>query len=805
VLSNYLSVTWRNWRRSKAVFFATVTGLVVAFTAALLIAASVHDDLSYDTSAPGHEDVYLMAGSVAFPGRDPVRLQRTPLELGPVLKNDFPSIQAVARIRPMPIAARNGEVEDNETIYWADPDLFEVMPLPTIAGDLRNALRRPDGVVLSRRLATKYFGREDVVGARLELDRQTAMTVMAVIENLPPNTHLESGLFGSSLAQMSYIYQADQQPPSTRFWYATGYTYLRLRPGESIDPVEQGMPALLKRQKPQLNDDGTAIDVRFVALADIHLTPYDFGLKAGSTLQSVATLAVIGALIVVLASINFVNLTMIRAVQRTGEVAVRRILGASRRDLVVQFIGEAFALSVVCVAAATLLAALLLPALNTMLGRELSFAVLQRPQLIAVIVLLPIVVGLAAGSYPALVLARLRPAVTLKGNVLRVADRGTVRQLFVAVNFAILIGLIVVTGTMYQQVRYALEEALRVDIDEVLLIESNCRGPIKEEIEALAWVKGVTCSWLNGVVSGPVSAPYKNRDGQDVVLSSAPIDFGYFEFYGIEPLAGRLFSEQFADAIPEDPAAVMEAPVILNRSAARLLGFATPDAAVGGHILQPGVKQETRPSEIIGVVPDFAFESIRTERLPMIYYVRTDAFAWLHVKLDGTKIPETLRAIDGIWNRVGTAQRPIARLFLDQAVQNLYVDITRQVRALGISAIVAVTIACLGLFGLVSYVVERRTKEMAIRKVFGALKRNVFSLLLWQFMKPVLLATALGWTAAYVVARQWLGGFAYHVEPDPRLFAFAAVLAAVVALLVVAAHVAKVARAHPVSLQRSTE
>jgi putative ABC transport system permease protein len=540
-------------------------------------------------------------------------------------------------------------------------------------------------------------------------------------------------------------------------------------------------------------------------LADIHLTPYDFGLKAGSTLQSVATLAVIGALIVVLASINFVNLTMIRAVQRTGEVAVRRILGASRRDLVVQFIGEAFALSVVCVAAATLLAALLLPALNTMLGRELSFAVLQRPQLIAVIVLLPIVVGLAAGNYPALVLARLRPAVTLKGNVLRVADRGTVRQLFVAVNFAILIGLIVVTGTMYQQVRYALEEALRVDIDEVLLIESNCRGPIKEEIEALAGVKGVTCSWLNGVVSGPVSAPYKNRDGQDVVLSSAPIDFGYFEFYGIEPLAGRLFSEQFADAIPEDPAAVMEAPVILNRSAARLLGFATPDAAVGGHILQPGVKQETRPSEIIGVVPDFAFESIRTERLPMIYYVRTDAFAWLHVKLDGTKIPETLRAIDGIWNRVGTAQRPIARLFLDQAVQNLYVDITRQVRALGISAIVAVTIACLGLFGLVSYVVERRTKEMAIRKVFGALKRNVFSLLLWQFMKPVLLATAVGWTAAYVVARQWLGGFAYHVDQDPRLFALAAVFAAVVALLVVAGHVAKVARAHPVSLQRSTE
>jgi putative ABC transport system permease protein len=805
VLSSYFSIGWRAWRRQAVISFAAVAGLVVAFTAALLIAASVHDDLSYDTSASGHEDVYLMVGSVAMPGRDALYLQRTPLELAPRLKEDLPSIKAVARIRPMPIAVRNGAVEGNEQIYWADPDLFEVLPLPTIAGNLNEALRRPDGVVVSQRLARKYFGREDVVGARIELDRQNVVTVMAVIEDLPPNSHLKTDLFGSSLAQISSIYQADQRPPSTRFWFATGYTYVRLHAGESIAKIEQAMPAFLKRQKPQMNDDGTAIDVRFVPLADIHLTPYAGGLKAGSDLQSVVTLGVIGTLIVLLASVNFMSLTAIRAVQRTREVAVRRILGASRRDLAVQFIGEAFGMSFVCVLAAVLLAATLLPTLNTLLGRELSIAVFRRPQLIAVVILLPTIVSLVAGSYPTLVVARLRPAVTLKGNVLQPADRGTVRQLLVAINFALLIGLIVMTGTMYQQVRFALGEGLRVDLDQVLLIESNCRGPIKEEIKALPGVKGVTCSWLNGVVSGPVSAPYKNRDGQDVVLSSAPVDFGYFELYGIEPFAGRLFSERFADAIPEDPAAAMEAPVVVNRSAARLLGYATPEAAVGEHVLVPGIKRETKPSEIIGVVPDFAFESIRSERLPMIYYVRTDALAWLHVRLDGTKMPETLRAIDGIWNRVGTTQRPISRFFLDKAVQELYLDITHQTRALGISAIVAVAIACLGLFGLVSYVVERRTKEIAIRKIFGAQRRNVFGLMLWQFMKPVVLATTVAWVGAYIAASQWLQRFAYHTDLDPRLFVLAAALAAVIALLVVITHIAKITSAHPVWLQRRVE
>lgn len=805
MLINYLSVAWRNWKRHPIVSFASIMGLVVAFTAAILIAASVQDDLSYDRFIPGHEDVYLMAGTVRLPGRKPLRIQRTPLELAKPMKERFPDIQSVARIRPMPIAARNGDVEDNETIYWADPDLFDVLPLPVYAGDLKNALRRPDGIVLSRRLARKYFGRDDVVGERLEFDRKFPVTVMAVIEDLPPDSHLKTDLFGSSLARFSYINQLDQRPASPRFWFATGYIYVRLQRGKSIGPIERAMPAFLAEQKPQLKDDGTVVDVHFIPLADIHLADYAGGLKPGTGVQAVVGLGGVGGLIVFLACVNFISMMMIRAVQRTGEVSVRRILGASRRDLVVQFIGEALFLSLICVAIAVLAASALLPALNVLLGRALTLSVLRTPQLIAVIVLLPIVVGVTAGSYPALILANLGPATTLKGNVLQSTDQGAMRQVFVAINFAILIGLIVVAGTMYQQVRYALNDALRVDVDQVLLIESDCKGPIKDEIKALDGVQAVTCSWLNGVVSGPISGPFESRDGQEVVLSSTPVDFGYFELYGVKPLAGRLFSDNLPDAVPEDPAAVMQAPVILNRSAARLLGYPTPEVAVGEHITLRGVKKNTRPSEIIGVVPDFAFESVRAQLLPMIYYVRRDAFAWLHVKLDGKKIPGTLRAIDAVWNRVGTAQRPISRFFLDRAVQNLYLDITRQVRALGISAIVALVIASLGLLGLATYMVERRMKEMAIRKVFGARKRTVFCLILWQFMKPIAFATALGSVSAYIAVRQWLGGFAYHVSPDPLLFVLAAAAAAIIALFVVVGNVAKVARAHPVELQRGIE
>ncbi|MEO8115243.1 MAG: FtsX-like permease family protein, partial [Phenylobacterium sp.] len=695
-------------------------------------------------------------------------------------------------------------------VEWADPDFFRMMPMPAVAGDLAHALDTPDSVVISRSIARKYFGRDTPVGETLLIDKQP-MRVTAVLKDLPSSTHLTGEIFVAAGAASSPL-----QNPVFDGWFSNNVaTYFQLKPGAAIASVEAQLPSFVQRHydTDAANPAATPTKVTLspVPIADIHLrraAPNQFS-KASADRGAVAAIAAVGALIVLVAAINFVTLMTARAARRAVEVGVRKAAGATRRDLIVQFMGEALVYVLLAGLAAMALAELLLPAFNALVQRRIAFDYLHDPALAVAITGVVLVLALLAGAYPALVLSAFRPASVLKGGPVQGAAGGRVRQLLVTVQFAVLIGLIVVAATIYRQTTFALNEGMRLDKTQVVLLFARpCGATLRDEVRALPGVREAACASIGALALGSNEAP-ATVAGRRVQVQIAPVDFGFFEVYHLRPLAGRLFRrDRPADGL--GGTAETNAPLVINETAARRLGFASPAAAVGRVVVWPGVpdpavpKPPLKPSRIIGVVPDFTFGSMRTEIGPTLYLVVPkvgpyDSIA-LNIRLDPRRVPETLAAIDKVWKRIGTG--PMIQYSVDRFTLRLYVDTIVQGAMITASALIALSIACLGLFALSAYTTERRTKEIGIRKAMGASSSDILRLLLWQFSRPVLWANLIAWPAGWLVMTWWLKGFAYRVDLAPWTFAAATGGAIAIALATVFIHAQRVARAKPVGALR---
>jgi putative ABC transport system permease protein len=379
-----------------------------------------------------------------------------------------------------------------------------------------------------------------------------------------------------------------------------------------------------------------------------------------------------------------------------------------------------------------------------------------------------------------------------------------VRQLLVALQFAVLIGLLLITGVIYRQNSFALREGLRFDQEQILVIQSSCKGALRQTIEALPGVRGAACSMTAPTLDNSTQTTASTPAGGQALLWYSSVDFGFFELYGLKPLAGRFFARAYSnDALRDEPRDAPEA-IVLNETAVRKLGFPSAAGAVGqvftcGHAISVAQMRwsKSHPCEVVGVAPDYAVGSIRKPIEPAAYYVFPDQFAVLSVKLSGQQLPETLAAIDSVWTATGDAA-PIKRVFLNQRVQELYLDVSRQAQLLAMFSGIAVFIACLGLFGLAAFTAERRTREIGIRKAMGAETCDIVRMLVWQFTKPVLWANLVAWPVAAYVMHRWLEGFAYHIDLAPWLFAVATAVAIGIALLTVGVHSIRVARARPV-------
>jgi len=821
MLRNYLAAALRNLQRNGLYAGITIAGLAIAFASALLIGLYLRHELTYDRFIPGHERVYLINQKVKPQNKPLVDMDDSSASLAADLKLDFPQIEYTARMAPagFPPTIKRGDVSVSERSFaWVDQDFFKVMPMPVVAGDPQTALDAPDAVVLSRSAARKYFHQDAPLGGQLLIDGHP-MHVAAVIEDLPTNSHLYGDVFASGKAAFSMLRQLDAAGYSAN----SNLTYVRLKPGASATAMNAALVGFVQRrimpaqrlQNPNQKFDQFAM--RLKPLTSIHLEPSDGGdPKPGADVKVLAGIGVIGILIVVVAAINFVTLMTARAARRAMEVGVRKALGAQRRDLIAQFMGEALIYVGVALVLAVAMAELLLPAVNAALQRKIAFSYLSDPPLLFAMLAVALATALLAGLYPALVLSAFRPAAVLKGGPVASSSGGiAVRQALVVAQFAVLITLVLSTVTIFRQTAFALKDATHTDKNGVLMLfASPCTDTLRDEVARVPGVRAAACSSPMAVNLGN-SNDMVEMGGRHVFLNYAPVDFGFFDVYGIRPLAGRLFRR---DRPGDDGALLRDTSptIVINESAVRALGFKSPQAAVGRlvtwHFIQKlsmtnlgGIYPPPRPSEVIGVVPDFTFGSVRQQINPFYYYVgpKDDVLGSvaLNIKLDPTRRAEAVKDIDKLWTRIGQGM-PLQQYFADQFMLRLYIDNIIQGGFIAVCAVIAITIACLGLFALSAYTTERRTKEIGIRKAMGASSQDVLRLLLWQFTVPVLWANLLALPLGWFAMNWWLNGFAYRVSLAPWTFAVAAMAGIVIAWATVFVHALRVSRARPVGALR---
>lgn len=801
---HYITAALRNLARNKLYSIINVVGLAVGFAAATLIALFVRDELTFDREWPEGERIYMLAAALKVPGQELMQSQGANPDAAVRLRTRVPSNVVIARLMPEEHTLRRGEIEANEVVNFADPQLFSVLRMPTLAGNLETALQRPDGLVLTASAARKYFGRIDVVGETLELDRQHLMRVAAVVPDLPSNVHLRPTMFAAALASFSAMTAADAAPWPPRGLSFNTRTYVKLPLDMTVERVARELPALSEEYEAAASKTADfAVPMKLVPLADVHMTLPQFGpVPAGNT-AVLYIISIIALLIVAVAAINFVTLMTARAARRATEIAVRKSVGAEPRDLMIQFVGESILHALLALVVGFSLVELLLPTFNGFTQREIHLSYARDFAFVAAIAGLAVVTGALAGIYPSLVLSRFRPAQVFKGGPLPAGGSAVVRQALVISQFAVMITLIIAATVVFAQVNFAVNEGWRLDKDQVLAIRSSCGNAFSTELRKLPGVRAAACSGGAPYAccgSGGVVGP----DGTQLSMAEVPIEPGFFELYGLrQPLAGRFFSAERPSEIgPRGGDGRFIGPVILNETAARRLGFTSPQAAIGQSIRQPpGRYNKGIVSEIVGVVSDFPVSTLHTPIDPVVFFTDTGYFDIVSVKLDGQRIPETLAEIDRLWKQVGEP-RPIDRFFADEFLEDQYREDLRQGQVAAVAAGIAVFIACLGLFGLAAFTAERRTKEIGVRKALGASRSEIVMMLLWQFATPVLWANLIAWPVGWYAMHRWLERFAYRTDIDVWMLLGASALAVVIALATVATHAVVVAWARPVTALR---
>jgi len=813
MLRNYLLATLRNLARNRVVSVINVVGLAIGIAAALLIALYLRFQYSFESFIPGHERIYRVSiesrSSPGFPGAIWDTADYWTAER---LRNDYPEVEYSARLQDMWFSVRHGELEFHEQLYAADPDFFRMVRVRAIAGDLSTALDAPDGVVITRKIAKKYFGDEPALGKRLEVARNFPMRVAAVIEDLPSNSYFNFRIVVSGKAKFSTLSMAEFF--RGRSGVAFGYhTFFSLRPGARIEKLDADMPAFMKRNY----DAETAriLVLHLYRLADVHLSPPGrWPMSPPVDPHTLRTLGLVGLLVILLAVINFVNLMTARATQRATEIGVRKSAGAGRGDIMLQFLGEAFLYVIASMLLAMALVEITLPWFNAMLdtgediypGATVMFEYWRDPHLAGGLGAAALLLTVLAGAYPAFVMSAFSPASALRRGA---APGGAshVRQALVIVQFAALIGLAFATLVIHRQTTFAMNEGLRINRDQVVLMHFNeptgASDGFMDAIAAIPGVRGVT-----GAAALPtnynVSALTFSYGGKPpALLQFGATDYNFFAFYGLEPLAGRLPSREFGTDLFNPGDVSRDLSVTLNESAVRQLGFKSPQDALGKTLNLFGTVPFPIPTgyTIAGVVPDFPIDSMRGAIQPSMYIVDTTQRRILSIRLDGQRIPEALAAIDEVWRRMGEPHA-VSRWFLEQYYHRMYLDVLQQRMVLTTLSAVAVFLAVLGLFGLSIYTAQRRTKEIGIRKVMGADTGNIMTLLLWAFSKPVLWASLIAWPLAAWAMNRWLEGFAYRVPLGWWWLPLATLGALAVALLTVSTQSYLVARASPAGALR---
>lgn len=775
MIRNYFKIALRNLVRHKGYSFLNIAGLALGMACTMLILLYVQDELGFDRFHTNLSRIYRV--NTGMNGDGQPSNANGQIAAGPALKRVFPEVETYVRFRKFGwnesrVVAYNNRRFYEKRFLVADSTVFRVFSFPLIEGDPMTALDAPNTVVLTRSMAIKYFGTEPAMGKRIQVDmyndgRFSDFTVTGIAEDVPAQSSIQFDFLGS------YSSQTDIKIP----WSLESvFTFILFHENIDVRRVEAALPGFVKQER----GPNTRISMHLQPMKDVRLrSPYSGQMEPPGNIGTVTILSSVAVFILLIACINFTNLSIARSMRRAREIGMRKVLGAEKRQLIFQFLGESVVVTTVSVLFGFILAESLMPMFNGLADKDLSLAMLGTMEGIAGVCALTLFVGVLAGAYPAYVLSRFTPVSVMKAGVAGVRGGQWVRKSLVVIQFSISVALLVCTAVAGSQLELIRTKNLGFDREQVLVLPLNDAIRMREDmvrkeilsnpdIISMALSEQVPGRAGNG--SGYLMEGMEERSGAYRMF----VDEHFLETYRIDLLAGRDFSgERKTDA---------DEAFILNEAFLRIRGIKTPEEAVGKSfsMFHGGVEKKGR---VIGITRDFHTQSLHDNIGEVLLTIMPlNKMNFISLRLAPGRLEETLTHLRDVWQREASAY-PFDYYFLDDDFDRVHREDIRVGQIFGVFAALAMMVACLGLFGLASYAAEQRTKEIGIRRVLGASVTGVVALLSREFLLLVGTAVLIGWPVAYVGMDSWLSDFAYRTSMSWWLFAASG--AAVIGIAVV--------------------
>ncbi|HNP17113.1 MAG TPA: ABC transporter permease [Fulvivirga sp.] len=800
MLQNYFKVAFRNILKDKFYSLINVFGLAVGISSCIFILIYINDEFSYDRFNTKADRIYRLTEFIEQEGSGE-RSSSVPFPVGTTLLEDYGSlIENQVRFfnfqsPTILVSEEQSEKEFNETgVYFADSTFFDVFDYEVVKGDKNTALDKPNSIMITERAAKKYFGDQDPIGQFLKIQNQVQLLVTAVMADPPTNAHIDFDFIISFSTMRAFF---NGQYPDNWYWNPC-WTYIVLKNDVAPETLSAEFPAFIQKYFPAFVKDDIRMELQ--PLTAIHLTSnLEFELKSNSSEENIYAFILIGMFILFIATMNFMNLSTARSAKRAKEVGLRKTLGSAKGQLVFQFLMESLIISFIGILIALLFTVVGLPAFNVIADKSIGYDIFMHPTILIGLLSIFVVVGIGSGIYPALVLSSFVPIKVLKDSQVKGGRGAVLRKGLVIIQFSLSIIMIIGTVIAINQLDFLRKSGTGFNKDQILYI-SALNTPMTRNYEAFK--KQVELQPDVYSVTGVLDVLGAHHQGQNVrfegmekskLFSIFWVNHDFFKTFDLEIVQGRAFKENI---LSDDTTTL-----VVNEALARQMGW-TLEETIGKKF-----EINNNSGEIIGVVKDFNFVSKHREIEPLVIQQRSPSFhfnfslKYVAIRLNSKDISNTLSDIETKW-KVAAPGFPFDYFFLDQELNKLYKDEEKLANVANIFSVLAVIVACLGLFALASFMAEERKKEIGIRKVMGASATQIVLLLSMDFTKLVLVAFVIACPIAYYVITSWLNNFAFHVDINWLIFLFVGVVTLVIALLTIMYRALESAFSNPVKVMR---
>lgn len=798
MFKNYLKSAWRNITKNRVYSTINILGLTIGLAACLLIGVYIIHELSYDKFNVNANRIvrvtmeYGEAGTVNTTAT-------TGTKVGPQFKRTFPVIEDYTRTFIKHNVVKSGDkMLDEPRVLYADPSFFKIFSFPIIEGNAATALDAPDKIVLTQSMAKKYFGAGDAIGKTITLGGKDVQ-VSAICEDAPQNSQIKFDF-------VTQFLNLGDNVKTEQWWTANWITYFLLRDQKDFPVLQQQIAAYMKTPAVRTEaglQGNDYLTFHLEPLTKVHLYSSLEGFEPNGSITYIYMFALIALLILIIACANYTNLATAQSASRTGEIGMRKVLGASKRQVFLQFMGESFLVTCIAAIVAFAVSFFLIPYFNNITGTRFTPIVLLQPVLIFSLIACIIIVGFLAGLYPALILSGTRMMSVLKKGFTFTGGTNLLRKILVVTQFGISVFLIIYTIIIFQQMKYMQTKNLGYEKDHIVVLPIGGNmldhfQNIKEAFQQVDGVESVTASYETpeNVEWGDGITAIDEKGKHDISLNAMPVDLDFIKTMKMQLLAGRDFQQSdFAMMDTSNNNANYHQVFIINETLAKKIGW-TPQQSIGRTI------ENRSTGQVVGVVKDFNFSSLHDPIGPLLIFLNRDFSNDFMLRINGNDLQKTLAGLAAVWKQ-RVPGRPFAFHFLDDDYNKLYLAEQRTSILFSIAAMLSILLACLGLFGLVAFTTIQRTKEIGIRRILGANIGNITLLVAKNFMWLVALALLIAFPLSWWAGRQWLQGFAFRISIHPGVFGITSLIIVALVFGTISYHTIKASLTNPVKSLRT--